>query len=182
MNNCRNASVSAADRILVSSSDEQLFIEVWLVRDDEFQRDLDQYEASVGERIWIDQPATERMREWSVQAIDAGGTRLKVMGQRSGGTGTESLMGWILWPLGEARVNVSVLHGGEVVWSTEALHPEVNESTRPISREALQHLRPMSDGNDAANLGTVSATDLGPLDPTTDRAEDVSQGNVQGDI
>ena len=41
MNNCRNASVSAADRILVSSSDEQLFIEVWLVRDDEFKRDLD---------------------------------------------------------------------------------------------------------------------------------------------
>lgn len=150
-NNCENTSVSAAERILVSSSDEQLFIEVWLVRDDEFRQDLDQYEASLGERIPLDQPATVRMREWSVQAIDAGGTRLKVMGKRSGGTGTESLMEWILWPLGEARVDVSVLHDGEVVWSTEALHPAVNESKRPISSEMLQHLRPMLDGHDAAN-------------------------------
>ena len=150
-NNCEDASVSAAEIILVSSADEQLFVEVWLVKDDEFRQDLDQYEASISERIPPDQPATVRMREWSVQAIDTGGTRLKVMRQMSGGTGTDSLMEWILWPLREARVDVSVLHGGKVVWSAEALQPEVNESRRPISREILQLLRPMLNGNDATN-------------------------------
>jgi hypothetical protein len=143
--------VSAAERVLVSSVDEQLFVEVWLVMDDEFRQDLDQYEASISERMPLDQPAAVRMREWSVQAIDAGGTRLEIMRQMSGGTGTDSQMEWILWPLREARVDVSVLHGGEVVWSAEALHPEVNESKRPISREALQLLRPMLNGNDATN-------------------------------
>lgn len=48
--NCENASVSAVERVLVSSFDEQLFVEVWLVRDDQFRQDLDQYEASIGER------------------------------------------------------------------------------------------------------------------------------------
>lgn len=148
-NYCEDAGVSAAERILVSSADEQLFIEVWLVKDDEFRQDLDQYEASISKRMPLDQPATVRMREWSVEAIDAGGTRLEIMRQMSGGTGTDSLMEWILWPLREARVDVSVLHGGKVVWSAEALDPEVNESKRPISREILQLLRPMLNGNDA---------------------------------
>jgi hypothetical protein len=150
-NNCEDASVSAAERILVSSADEQLFIEVWLVKDDEFRQELDHYEASISERIPLDQPATVRMREWSVQAVDAGGTRLEIMRQMSGGTGTDSLMEWILWPLREARVDVSVLHGGKVVWSAEALHPEANKSKRPISREMLQLLRRMLNGNDATN-------------------------------
>jgi hypothetical protein len=150
-NNCEDASVSAAERVLVSCVDEQLFIEVWLVKDEEFRQDLDQYEASISERIPRDQPAAVRMRAWSVQAIDAGGTRLEIMRQMSGGTGTDSLMEWILWPLRGTCVDVSVLHGGTVVWSAEALHPEVNESKRPISREILQLLRPMLNRNDATD-------------------------------
>jgi hypothetical protein len=77
-NNCEDASVSAAERILVSSADEQLFIEVWLVKDDEFRQELDHYEASISERIPLDQPATVRMRECPSKPSTLGGQGWKL--------------------------------------------------------------------------------------------------------
>jgi hypothetical protein len=143
---CDYSGMDAADRIIVSFADEQLFVEVWLVVDEEFRQDLTRYEEELIQRQPLDQPATVRMQEWSVQA-DTGGTKLSIMHQMSGGGGTASLMEWILWPLQGPHVNVTVRHRGETVWSVQGLRPPANTDKHPLPREILQHLRPMPDKN-----------------------------------
>ncbi|MEB0303337.1 hypothetical protein, partial [Mucilaginibacter sp. 5C4] len=58
----------ATDRVIVSTLDGQLFVEVWLVEDDEFNRAKEFFEAALRDGRFEDQAASLRMSDWSVQA------------------------------------------------------------------------------------------------------------------
>ncbi|MEC5151439.1 hypothetical protein [Cryobacterium sp. GrIS_2_6] len=137
--------MSAADRVIVSTLDGQLFVEVWLVEDDEFNRAQEFFEAALRHGRFEEQAASVLMSEWSVQGANTGGAKLSVMRKTSGGTGTDAQMEWTLWPLSGPLVDITIRNCGEVVWSVRAFAPAVDEHKQPISAESLESLRPMPD-------------------------------------
>ncbi|MEB0000320.1 MULTISPECIES: hypothetical protein [unclassified Cryobacterium] len=137
--------MSAADRVIVSTLDGQLFVEVWLVEDDEFNRAQEFFEVALRDGRLEKQAASVLMSEWSVQAANTGGVQLSIMRKTSGGTGTDAQMEWTLWPLSGRLVDITIRNCGEVVWSVVAFAPAVNEHKQPISAESLGRLRPMPD-------------------------------------
>lgn len=138
--------MSAFEKVAVSAAEGQLLVEVWLIQDAEFRSDLADYESAVEQRTaGIHQPATVRMGEWWVKASTSDGSELSVMRQRSGGSGTEGLMEWILWPLPHKPVNLSISRRGEQVWSIVGLVPPALERSRPMSDASLRSSQPMSD-------------------------------------
>ena len=139
--------MSAADRVIVSALDGQLFVEVWLVADDEFNRAQETFEVALRDGRFEEQAASALMPEWSVQAVNTGGAQLSIMRKTSGGTGTDAQMEWTLWPLSGPLVDITIRNCGEVVWSVRGFAPSADEHKQPLSAEFLKSLRPMPDSS-----------------------------------
>jgi hypothetical protein len=143
------AEMSPTERVSVSTLAGQLFVEVWLVEDDAFRRDATLYEASLSDRKFdVLDPAAARMKSWSVEAVNDRGHSLDIMHKRSGGTGAETHLEWILVPVDDGHpVDVSIRREGDVVWSAYGFIPAIDEHHHRLSADALQILRPFPKSN-----------------------------------
>jgi hypothetical protein len=141
--------MSQTEKVAVSSLAGQLFVEVWLVEDEAFRRDAQLFEASLTNRMFdVLDPATTRMKSWSVQAANDGGRSLDVIHKRSGGTGTETRQEWILVPVEDGHpIDVTIRRDSDIVWHARALIPAIDEHQHPLAADTLQNLRPFPNSN-----------------------------------